>query len=931
MAKKSLLLVDADSKSLRMLEVSLRKAGFSVTTAVHADDAREKLAHNSPDLIISDTKLPGGESGFAFVGKLKKAPETASIPIIFLSSETALEQKVAGLELGVEDYLTKPIYMKEVLTRVRVLLDKREKQTLERRERTSSFSGLLGDMGLVDLMQTVENGRKTGRLLVENRGLRGHVSFREGKVCDAKIRRLTGERAFYRILVWNEGAFSMDFGPHDDADVIELSTQGLLMEGMRRVDEWGRLLEQLPPLEHRFEVDSGELVERLSEVPDEVNALLRLIDGRRTLLEVLDETDFGDLEALEIASKLYFEGLIVDVTDRDPPTEPVEAAARVEPWPLESAVSFGFLDDDNDGVLEPNDTMPPTPAVAATLAATDADTTSASRSELSSDSRATIPELSLPPGAPALDDVVESMFAEAIPTIPGRPSTRLPTRLPTTVPTSGPTSGPTTTASASAPEPARPLPASGGDTLEPENRSVLPRSAVGATAWSSRKALPAVVDDHAGWEDIAAADVSFGQPLPHIVKAALAEPAADLPVLAPAPAATALAHELVHSEDELALAIREADPSFASGPLPVLTSTPSSEEPAAAPHALSVPVVAQAAATETDTLAASAAHEDLARRIAAQLDDTSEPHGQGPSATSADDSIAPISGPEDLAKPPTSTSTAPTAPKAGSAPRDDGSIHTERTALDLEPLPPIDRFGIRPAVAIALFIVSFLGFIAVVMSWRSCEAAHHTESAAIDQAVVEKPAPMEAPPVSPEPTPPTPEPAPPEPPTPAPPPPAPLEPVGDVERAPDPTTDESAARRATMPSTSVPEETADGDAGRYARQLKLGDALSARAEHMRSIKAYKAALAINPSGVAAHLGLGNAYYEIDALDAALVHLEKARALSPADPQVYVLLGAAYQSANRTADAVDAYERYLQLAPSGRFARDVRGILKRLSR
>jgi tetratricopeptide (TPR) repeat protein len=107
--------------------------------------------------------------------------------------------------------------------------------------------------------------------------------------------------------------------------------------------------------------------------------------------------------------------------------------------------------------------------------------------------------------------------------------------------------------------------------------------------------------------------------------------------------------------------------------------------------------------------------------------------------------------------------------------------------------------------------------------------------------------------------------------------------------------------------------------------------LAARGEHTRSVKAYKAALAINPNGVAAHLGLGNAYYEIDALDAALVHLEKARALAPDDPQAFVLLGAAYQSAGRTRDAVDAYERYLQLAPTGRFARDVRGILKRLSR
>jgi len=530
MAKKSLLLVDADSKSLRMLEVSLRKSGFSVTTAVHAKDARDKLNHATPDLIITDTKLPGEESGFDFVRALKGKNDTGNIPIIFLSSENRLEQKVAGLELGVEDYLTKPIYIKEVLTRVRVLLDKREKQTLERRERSSSFAGLLGDMGLVDLMQTVEIGRKSGRLFIETRANKGQVSFREGKVCDARSRRLTGERAFYRMLVWNEGTFSMEFGPHDDADVIELSTQGLLMEGMRRVDEWGRLIEQLPPLEHRFEIDFTEFVDRLAEIPDEINALLRLFDGRRTLIEVVDETDFGDLEALEIASKLYFEGLIFDVTDREPPSD---GHGRVEAWLQEPAAVAPSDDDGDHQMLVPNDTTPPMAAdgddgghflappsgsgegagaQAAAAAAAAAATTSSAQSVATSTTPSTAlaeqstapleappsPELHAPP-PPNTDAAIEAMFAEAIPTIPARPA---PPGPPSLISTSE--RDPDRT-------PARPLPGNSED--EPEARSVLPRTAVGARAWSSTTVGAAGADDDNrdnddddpdNWEDIVA-------------------------------------------------------------------------------------------------------------------------------------------------------------------------------------------------------------------------------------------------------------------------------------------------------------------------------------------------------------------------------------------------------------------------------------------
>ena len=66
MAKQQILLVDADSSSARVLEVSLRSAGFTVTTATSAENALAKLEHGSPDLILTDTRLPDSD-GFGFV------------------------------------------------------------------------------------------------------------------------------------------------------------------------------------------------------------------------------------------------------------------------------------------------------------------------------------------------------------------------------------------------------------------------------------------------------------------------------------------------------------------------------------------------------------------------------------------------------------------------------------------------------------------------------------------------------------------------------------------------------------------------------------------------------------------------------------------------------------------------------------------------
>jgi CheY-like chemotaxis protein len=327
LAKQSLLLVDGDTKSLRVLEVSLKKAGFNVTTAISGLDALGKVETAAPDLIISDTKMPEMD-GFSFCEKLKQMPEWAPIPFIFLTSQTDVEDKVRGLELGVEDYLTKPIYVKELITRVKILLQKKQRQSIadapggKREAARTKFAGQLADMAVVDLIQTIEISRKSGVIHFLNpEGRRAAIYFRNGKVIDAELGRLTGADAVYRLLVWTDGSFEVEFKNVRRKDVVDMSSQGLLMEGMRRVDEWGRLCEQLPPLDTVFEVDYKELAERLAEIPDEINAILRLFDGQRTLLQVVDDCDFGDLEALNVISKLYFEGLVYDGKLREPAGE----------------------------------------------------------------------------------------------------------------------------------------------------------------------------------------------------------------------------------------------------------------------------------------------------------------------------------------------------------------------------------------------------------------------------------------------------------------------------------------------------------------------------------------------------------------------------------------------------------------------------------
>ena len=342
---------------MRVLEVSLRKAGFTVTTATTVQDALDKLELDAPDLIISETTFPDGD-GFELRRRVRTMPDWGEIPFIFLTAEAAIENKIRGLELGVDDYLTKPIYIKEIVTRINILLQKRQRVRFEeRRDGRTRFAGRVADMPVVDVIQTIEISRKSGVIqFVGERGRQAAIYFRDGRVIDAEAGTLQGEDAVYRLLTWNEGEFEVSFRTVRRREAITMGSQALLMEGMRRLDEWSRLLEQLPPLGHRFEVDAAELSLRLGDVPDEHNQLLRLLDGKRTLMEVIEASDVGDLECLQAISRLYFEELLLDIDHgtpiRHPTGRPVPLVEVEAPTPIEDAAS-GPIDLDEPPVAEP--------------------------------------------------------------------------------------------------------------------------------------------------------------------------------------------------------------------------------------------------------------------------------------------------------------------------------------------------------------------------------------------------------------------------------------------------------------------------------------------------------------------------------------------------------------------------------------------------
>ena len=120
---RTILIVDDEPDALELVAYNLKQAGYNVVTAKDGAEALEKVRSTAPDLIVLDVMLPEMD-GFALCRVFKGAPVTAGIPIIMLTAKAAEIDRVLGLELGADDYVTKPFSPRELLLRVKKLLQR---------------------------------------------------------------------------------------------------------------------------------------------------------------------------------------------------------------------------------------------------------------------------------------------------------------------------------------------------------------------------------------------------------------------------------------------------------------------------------------------------------------------------------------------------------------------------------------------------------------------------------------------------------------------------------------------------------------------------------------------------------------------------------------------------------------------------------------
>jgi CheY-like chemotaxis protein len=242
-AGKSIKLLLADDNPLiRDLVFKALEPFCEVVLADDGADALLKVIDDPPDAILCDYKMPG-LNGRQLFEKLRGRQTTRHIPFLFMASRADIEERLRPLVDGVEDFITKPFLVKDLVRITKRVVDRLHLEKLQTKgSRPGVIQGRLEEMSMIDLMQSLEMGQKSCRLVVKKGSETGELYFSAGQCRDAKSGEVEGDVAVYHVLLWTEGEFEIDFSAANSSDrtTTTRNTTGLLMEAMRLMDEASR-------------------------------------------------------------------------------------------------------------------------------------------------------------------------------------------------------------------------------------------------------------------------------------------------------------------------------------------------------------------------------------------------------------------------------------------------------------------------------------------------------------------------------------------------------------------------------------------------------------------------------------------------------------------------------------------------------------------
>jgi len=220
----SILFADRDQNAVQYFSGTLKANGFNATSTTSGKEALGLYKSVSPDLVVTDLALEEMD-GMTVLEELKKFDPDAKVIIITDSADKNMITR--AFSMGVLDVLEKPLDPEFLISKIRDLLA-REDRGLE---------GNLQMMSLASIIQINCEERNQSQLTLNHLGKLGTIFFNNGEMVHAETGDLVGDEAIYSLLGWEEGTFKVKMGVEPGLITIDKNWSGLLLEGMRRIDE----------------------------------------------------------------------------------------------------------------------------------------------------------------------------------------------------------------------------------------------------------------------------------------------------------------------------------------------------------------------------------------------------------------------------------------------------------------------------------------------------------------------------------------------------------------------------------------------------------------------------------------------------------------------------------------------------------------------
>jgi len=316
--RRRLMAVDDNRLILRVIEDFFVPKGWEVTTAENVAAARPALAVASPDVIVSDILMPEID-GWTFFEDVRKRKETAWVPFVFLTVERELPQRLRGLHLGADDYMTKPFAVEELEARIERLLDRSAALKRARAEGVGALlAGSVEHLAISDLLQILALNGKEGTVELHRKDDHGRIEFVGGRIVDAAAGAARGTKALFRMLGWADATFRV---MPREGEVFEatiaVATSTVLMDGLVSLDEWTRWEGLLPGAKTRIELadDARSRLHGQTLRPVEFDLLARSKAGI-TVANALEDSPHPDAAVAEAICTLLARGIVRSVPER---------------------------------------------------------------------------------------------------------------------------------------------------------------------------------------------------------------------------------------------------------------------------------------------------------------------------------------------------------------------------------------------------------------------------------------------------------------------------------------------------------------------------------------------------------------------------------------------------------------------------------------